>query len=131
MVPYLVKKDFPIPEGNYIAPKGSMIIPSTWLSLHDPEVYAKPDEYDPERWISGNAEEQGKNWLVFGTGPHYCLGQVYAVLNLMLMLHMLSSELEWTHKITPKSEDIKVFATIFPMDDLLLSFKRRGDVAMS
>nr|POE94532.1 cytochrome p450 61 [Quercus suber] len=129
MVPYLVKKDFPIPESNYVARKGSMIIPSTWLSLHDPEAYPKPDEYDPERWVSGNAEDQGKNWLVFGTGPHYCLGQVYAVLNLMLMLHMLSSEFEWTHQITPKSEEIKVFATIFPMDDLLLSFKRRNDVA--
>lgn len=126
MVPYIVKKAFPIPEGNYVAPKGSMIIPSTWLSLHDPEAYSNPDVYDPERWISGTAEEQGKNWLVFGTGPHYCLGQTYATLNLMLLLHLLSSEFEWEHKITPKSEEIRVFATIFPMDDLLLSFRRRS-----
>ncbi|WPG97610.1 sterol C-22 desaturase [Acrodontium crateriforme] len=129
MVPYLVKKDFPIPDTNYTAKKGSMIIPSTWLSLHDPEAYANPDEFDPERWISGNAEEQGKNWLVFGTGPHYCLGQNYAILNLMLLLHMLSSEIEWHHHITPTSEEIRVFATIFPMDDLLLSFKNKGAAA--
>lgn len=131
MVPYLVKKDFPIPEGNYVAPKGSMIVPSTWLSLHDPEAYPKPDTYDPERWISGNAEEQGKNWLVFGTGPHYCIGQTYATLNLMCLLHMMASELEWTHKVTPKSEEIRVFATIFPMDDLLLQFSRRKDLAVA
>lgn len=129
MVPYLVKKDFPIPEANYVAKKGTMIIPSTWLSLHDPEAYENPDEFAPERWTVGNAEEQGKNWLVFGTGPHYCLGQTYAVLNLMLMLHKLSKEYEWEHQITDKSEDIRVFATIFPMDDLLLKFKRR-DPAM-
>jgi len=128
MVPYIVKKDFPIPEGNYTAPKGSMIIPSTWLSLHDPEAYPDPDTYDPERWISGTAEEQGKNWLVFGTGPHYCLGQTYAVMNLICLLHMLASELTWEHTVTPKSEEIKVFATIFPMDDLLLTFDRRSDV---
>ncbi|KAK1811091.1 RNA polymerase C-22 sterol desaturase [Friedmanniomyces endolithicus] len=126
MVPYLVKKDFHISESNYTAKKGSMIIPSTWLSLHDPEAYPSPDVYDPERWISGTAEEQGKNWLVFGTGPHYCLGQTYAVLNLMCFLHMLASELEWSHTVTARSEEIRVFATIFPMDDLLLSFSRRG-----
>ncbi|KAK3671601.1 RNA polymerase C-22 sterol desaturase [Recurvomyces mirabilis] len=127
MVPYLVKKDFHIPESNYTAKKGSMIIPSTWLSLHDPEVYSDPDTYDPERWISGNAEEQGKNWLVFGTGPHYCIGQTYAVLNLICLLHMMASELEWTHEITPTSEQIRVFATIFPMDDLRLSFRQKVD----
>ncbi|EMC96765.1 hypothetical protein BAUCODRAFT_489380 [Baudoinia panamericana UAMH 10762] len=131
MVPYVVKKDFPIPEGNYTAKKGSMIIPSTWLSLHDPEAYPDPDTYDPERWISGTAEEQGKNWLVFGTGPHYCIGQTYATLNLTCLLHMISSELEWKHKITDCSEEMRVFATIFPMDDLLLSFERRKDVPAS
>ena len=74
MVPYLVKKDFPIPEGNYVAKKGSMIIPSTWLSLHDPEAYPEPDTFDPDRWVSGNAEEQGKNWLVSARGPALLLG---------------------------------------------------------
>ena len=131
MVPYIVKKDFYISESNYTAPKGSMIIPSTWLALHDPDTYSNPDTYDPERWISGNAEEQGKNWLVFGTGPHYCLGQTYATLNLMLLLHMLSSEFTWEHTVTPRSEEIKVFATIFPMDDLLLAFDRRSDIQSS
>ena len=129
MVPYLVKKPFYIAESNYTVPKGSMIIPSTWLSLHDPEVYTDPDTYDPERWISGTAEEQGKNWLVFGTGPHYCLGQTYATMNLQLLMHMIASEFEWRHEITPQSEEIRVFATIFPLDDLRLSFHRRTDVS--
>jgi len=131
MVPYLVKKDFQIPETNYTAPKGSMIVPSTYLSLHDPEAYPNPDVYDPERWISGTAEEQGKNWLVFGTGPHYCLGQTYAILNLMCLLHMLVSEYDWKHTITPESEVIRVFATIFPQDDLLLSFDKRKDLPVA
>ena len=70
--------------------------------------------FDPERWISGTAEAAGKNWLVFGTGPHYCLGQTYAVLNLMAMIGKASLCLDWVHHVTEKSEDIKVFATIFP-----------------
>jgi C-22 sterol desaturase len=113
MVPYLVKKDFPVTEG-YTVKKGSMIIPSVWPATHDPEAYPNPDTFDPDRWITGDAEKQVKNWLVFGTGPHYCLGQTYAQLNLMAMIGKASMELDWVHHPTPISEDIEVFATIFP-----------------
>lgn len=113
MVPYLAKKDFPI-TADYVVKKGSMIIPSVWPATHDPEAYPNPDSFEPERWITGDAEKQTKNWLVFGTGPHYCLGQTYAQLNLMAMIGKASMHLDWVHHTTPVSEDIKVFATIFP-----------------
>jgi sterol 22-desaturase len=119
MVPYMVKKDFPITE-NYILKKGSMVIPSVWPSTHDPEAYPNPDSFDPERWITGDADKQSKNWLVFGTGPHYCLGQTYAQLNLMAMIGKASMDIDWEHHATPRSEDIKVFATIFPQVSRLI-----------
>ena len=113
MVPYVAKKPWPITD-TYTVPKGSMIIPSCWPALHDPEAYPEPDSFDPERWITGDAEKQVKNWLVFGTGPHYCLGQTYAQLNLIGMIGKASLVLDWVHKATSKSEDIEVFATLFP-----------------
>ncbi|KAF2262155.1 cytochrome P450 61 [Lojkania enalia] len=124
MVPYIAKKDFPLTE-NYTAPKGSMVIPTTYLALHDGEAYPDPESYVPERWITGDADKQTKNWLVFGTGPHYCLGQTYAQAALMLMIGKASMMLDWKHQVTDKSEEIKVFATIFPMDDCLLTFSKR------
>ncbi|KAM5370561.1 hypothetical protein ACJZ2D_008494 [Fusarium nematophilum] len=115
MVPYVTKKAFPITD-TYTVPKGSMLIPTTYMALHDPDVYENPDYFDPERYYTGDAEEKGaKNYLVFGTGPHYCIGQVYAQLNLALMIGKASVMLDWKHHATPKSEEIKVFATIFPM----------------
>lgn len=94
---------------------GSMVIPTTYPALRDPEVYENPDEFDPERYYTGDAEEKGsKNWLVFGTGPHYCIGQHYAMLNLALMVGKYSLLMDWKHHATPISEEIKVFATIFP-----------------
>lgn len=113
MVPYVVKKDFRVTD-SYTVPKGSMVVPSVWPALHDPEVYPEPESFDPDRWITGDAEKKVSNWLVFGTGPHYCLGQTYAQLNLMAMVGKASMWLDWVHHATPKSEDIKVFATIFP-----------------
>ena len=117
MVPYMAKKDFPVTD-SYTVKKGSMIIPSVWPATHDPDAYPNPDTFDPERWITGDAEKQVKNWLVFGTGPHYCLGQTYAQLNLIAMIGKASMELDWVHHPTAISEDIEVFATIFPQVSL-------------
>lgn len=94
---------------------GAMVVPTTYLALHDPDVYERPDEFDPERYFTGDAEVKGaKNFLVFGTGPHVCIGQHYAQINLALFLGKASLLLDWKHHPTPLSEEIKVFATIFP-----------------
>ncbi|KAL2441000.1 C-22 sterol desaturase erg5 [Exophiala dermatitidis] len=123
-VPYVAKKSFAIAD-NYTVPKGSMIIPALWPITHDPEAYPNPDSFEPERWITGDADKQVKNWVVFGTGPHHCLGQTYAQLNLMAMIGKASILLDWVHEPTEKSEDIEVFATLFPQDHCKLAFSER------
>ncbi|KAK3939347.1 cytochrome P450 61 [Diplogelasinospora grovesii] len=125
MVPYMAKKAFPITD-SYTVPKGAMIIPTTYLALRDPKIYENPDEFDPERYYTGDAEAKGaKNFLVFGAGPHVCIGQRYAQLNLALLIGKASLLLDWKHHATPLSEEIKVFATIFPKDDCPLTFTER------
>lgn len=127
MVPYVAKQSFPIDDG-YTAPKGSMVIPTLYPALHDPEVYENPDEFIPERWEAGSKADLGKkNWLVFGTGPHVCLGQNYVM---MLFTGLIGKSVMFnhiSHKVTPLSEKIRVFATIFPEDDCILQFKPRQD----
>lgn len=91
-----------------------MVVPTVYPALHDPEAYPEPETYDPDRWITGDAEKAVKNWLVFGTGVHYCLGQIYAQYNLMALIGKASLHLDWTHEPTELSEKIKIFATIFP-----------------
>ena len=113
-VPYLATKDFPVTP-NYTVPKGSMIIPSCYPALHDPEVYPEANVFDPDRWITGDAESQTKNWLVFGAGPHDCLARRYVPLSMALMIGKAALELDWKHHATDKSEEIRVFATLFPM----------------
>ncbi len=113
-VPYTAKKPFAITP-TYTIPKGAMLVPSCWPALHDPEVYPQPDVFDPERWITGDAADMSKNWLVFGAGPHNCIAQQYVQLTMTAMIGMASLEVDWVHHATPRSEVIKVFATLFPM----------------
>ncbi|PGG98144.1 hypothetical protein AJ79_08967 [Helicocarpus griseus UAMH5409] len=107
-------KDFPITP-NYTVAKGSMIVPSCYPALHDPDVYPDPDVFDPERWISGDAGTKTKNWLVFGAGPHDCLARRYVPLSMAGMIGKAALELDWEHHATERSEEIRVFATLFPM----------------
>ncbi|CAD6903160.1 unnamed protein product [Tilletia controversa] len=128
MVPYVARKPFPI-DPNYTAPKGSMVIPSFWNSLHDPAVYPQPDELRPERWMEGKdspAEMNPKNYLVFGSGPHYCIGQQYALMHLTAVLGTASVLMDWEHEITPLSEQVEVIATIFPKDGARMKFTSRA-----
>ncbi|KAH3671132.1 hypothetical protein OGAPHI_000843 [Ogataea philodendri] len=125
MVPHVTKKAYPISE-NYTVPKGAMVIPTVYPALHDPEVYENPDEFIPERWVEGApAWDAPKNWLVFGTGVHRCLGQTYVLMTFTALIGKAAMFLNFDHKVTPLSEEIKVFATLFPKDDLIMQFTHR------
>jgi C-22 sterol desaturase len=124
MVPYVVKQPFPITE-DYTVPKGSMVIPTLYPALHDPEVYPDPDTFKPERWENPTTNMNNRNWLVFGTGSHVCLGKNYVLMLFTGMLGKFVMNSDLVHHVTPLSEEIKVFATIFPKDDLILEWKKR------
>jgi C-22 sterol desaturase len=113
-VPYETTKSFPITP-NYTVPKGAMIVPSCYPALHDPVAYPNPEVFDPDRWITGDADSKTSNWLVFGAGAHDCLARKYVPLTLAHMIGKASLELDWVHHATERSEEIRVFATLFPM----------------
>ncbi|KAH6626734.1 cytochrome P450 [Chaetomium sp. MPI-SDFR-AT-0129] len=123
-VPYLATKSFPVTP-DYTVPKGAMVIPSCYPALHDPAAYPNPDMFDPDRWITGDAESKTKNWLVFGAGAHDCLARRYVPLTMAAMIGKAALELDWRHVATEESEKIRVFATLFPMDGAQLVFSRR------
>ncbi|ODV79114.1 cytochrome P450 [Suhomyces tanzawaensis NRRL Y-17324] len=128
MVPYLVKQPFPI-TNDYTIPKGTMVVPTLYPALHDPEVYEEPDSVIPERWDTATTEMENRNWLVFGTGPHKCLGKNYVVMMFTSMLGKYLMNADLVHHKTELSEKIKVFATIFPKDDLIMEWHRRDPLA--
>ncbi|KIK99946.1 hypothetical protein PAXRUDRAFT_822218 [Paxillus rubicundulus Ve08.2h10] len=126
MVPYKTTKAFPI-SPDYTVPVNSMVIPSFYNSLHDPEVYPDHDKLLPERWLDAksSANTNPKNYLVFGSGPHKCIGIEYAQMNMALVLATASVLADWEHHITPESDKVQIIATLFPKDGCLLKFTPR------
>ncbi|THH07939.1 hypothetical protein EW145_g3040 [Phellinidium pouzarii] len=108
MVPYKCTKAFNIAP-DYVVPANSMLIPSIYPSLHDPAVYPEPEKLDPQRWLdpSSPANAKPRSYLVFGSGPHRCLGLEYAMMNMAICLSNAAMLMEWEHELTPESEEVE------------------------
>ncbi|KAH9920814.1 cytochrome P450 [Amylocystis lapponica] len=73
-VPHRLMED-DVYEG-YFLPKGSLVIANIWTFLHDPEQYADPLEFKPERFLPSNGKEAERDprEVVFGFGRRICPG---------------------------------------------------------
>ncbi|TCD66759.1 RNA polymerase C-22 sterol desaturase [Steccherinum ochraceum] len=116
MVPYKATKAFPIAD-DYTVPAGSMVIPSFYPSLHDPAVYPEPEKLLPERWLDpeSTANKRPQNYLVFGSGPHRCIGLEYAMSNMALVLAHAAMTMTWEHEITPESDKVQCVLIPIPI----------------
>jgi C-22 sterol desaturase len=117
-VPYKATKAFKISD-DYTVPANSMLIPSFYNSLHDPVVYPEPDTFRPERWLDpeSSANQNPKNYLVWGAGPHRCIGLEYATMNIMLVLGIAATAFDWEHEITPETDTVAYVAFLFLFRD--------------
>jgi cytochrome P450 len=83
-VPRFCTEDVELSEVT--VPAGSTVIPHIPAANRDRARFADPDRFDPRR-------ENSAQHLAFGAGPHYCLGQPLARLELQVVLSTLTRRL--------------------------------------
>ncbi|NUO96487.1 MAG: cytochrome P450 [Nonomuraea sp.] len=83
-VPRFITEDVEL--GEVTVPAGSTLIPIITAANRDPSKFPDPDRFDPRR-------ENNAQHLTFGAGPHYCLGQPLARLELQVVLDTLTRRL--------------------------------------
>jgi len=69
--------------GDVTVPKGDVMMLLLAAAQRDPDVVARPDEFDPDR--------EAIRHLAFGHGPHFCLGAPLARLEASVALSALTS----------------------------------------
>ncbi|XP_069672115.1 probable cytochrome P450 6a13 isoform X2 [Periplaneta americana] len=122
-------KKFHIPDSDVVIEKGTKIVIPI-LGIHrDPEHYAAPDKFDPERF---STEEKMKRhhyaYLPFGEGPRVCIGQRFGLMQAKvgIALILANYELEICEKTpNPLVFDPKLF---FPtaLNGMWLKIKKRN-----
>jgi cytochrome P450 family 710 subfamily A protein len=103
---------------DYTAPAGTMIIPSCWAASM--QGYENPDAFDPDRFGPERAEDIkfATNFLVFGHGPHYCVGKEYAQNHLAVFLSRIATSLEWKRVRSDISDTTIYLPTLYPGDSV-------------
>jgi cytochrome P450 len=80
-----VLNDYPL--GDYVAPKGSILLMSPYVMHHTARFYPQPFHFDPERWTSEAREGRPKfSYFPFGGGPRVCIGEQFAWMEGILLL---------------------------------------------
>src|SRR3954470_3483019 len=88
--PRLVKK--PVEVGGWTYPPGVCLIASAYLVHHDPDVYAEPYAFRPERFLD---EQPGTfTWIPFGGGRRRCLGASFAMVQKKIVLRAVLGQNE-------------------------------------
>lgn len=80
--PRLTKR--PVEIGGHRYPAGVVLLASAYLVHHDPELYAEPSAFRPERFLD---EPPGTyTWIPFGGGRRRCLGASFAIEEMKIVL---------------------------------------------
>jgi cytochrome P450 len=75
------------PVGEYVIPKGGIVIMSQYVMHRDPRFYPNPDVFDPERWAPEvRASRPRYCYFPFGGGPRVCIGEGFATMEGTLIL---------------------------------------------
>jgi cytochrome P450 len=77
--------------GGRRLPAGTTVAPCIYLTNRNEQVYERPTEFLPERFLEGAPETF--SWIPFGGGIRRCIGASFALLEMKLMLQTMLSEL--------------------------------------
>ncbi len=91
--------------GGYLVPRGTTVLMSQWVLHHDPRYFPEPQRFRPERWETETARLPKFAYFPFGGGPRLCIGNTFAMLELVLVLATIAQRyhfrLQPGHAVTP------------------------------
>ncbi|CAL9234734.1 unnamed protein product [Arabidopsis halleri] len=125
MVPHVAASDFPLTE-SYTIPKGTIVFPSVFDSSF--QGFTEPDRFDPDRFSETRQEDQvfKRNFLAFGRGAHECVGQRYALNQLVLFIAMFSSVFDFKRLQSDGCDEIIYCPAISPKDGCTVFLSSRS-----
>ncbi|KAK9170008.1 hypothetical protein Syun_002148 [Stephania yunnanensis] len=98
LVPHEAMEDCDV--GGYFVPRGTGLFINAWTIQRDPNVWAEPDRFQPERFLTTNVDMdvkgQSYELLPFGSGRRSCpgIGLALQVMHLTLARILQAFELK-------------------------------------
>lgn len=94
-VPFNFRKTTrPVQLGGKDVPEGRTVLFSHYVTHHMPELYAEPETFQPDRWLTINPSQY--EYLPFSAGPRMCIGAGFATMAIKVALAMIL----YRHRLT-------------------------------
>ncbi|KAH9622045.1 hypothetical protein KSS87_009119, partial [Heliosperma pusillum] len=78
---------------GYLIPKGWKVLPLFRNIHHSPDLFPEPEKFDPSRF---EVAPKPNTFLPFGNGIHACPGNELAKLEILVLLHHLTTKYRWS-----------------------------------
>lgn len=107
LVPRAARQDVEIM--GYHVSSGTMVMINGWAISRDPNLWEKPEEFWPERFLNSDIDFKGKSnfqFTPFGGGRRGCPGILFALATNELMLANLLHKFDWKLPNGAKGEDL-------------------------
>src|SRR6266536_2086403 len=104
----------PVTLGGFALPAGTDVMFSPYTLHRDPEFYADPDIFDPDRWLPERAADIPRPaFIPFGAGNRQCIGEGFAWTEAIIMLATIARR--WRMRAVPGvAVGMKPAATLRP-----------------
>ncbi|GMH09635.1 hypothetical protein Nepgr_011476 [Nepenthes gracilis] len=102
---------------GYLIPKGWKVLPLFRNIHHCPDNFPEPHKFDPSRF---EVAPKPNTFLPFGNGVHSCPGNELAKLEILVLLHHLTTKYRWT--VMGPQNEIQYGPFALPQDGLPIKF---------
>jgi enediyne biosynthesis protein E7 len=117
-----VKEDIQI--GKYKLKTNALLILSPYVTHRHPELWDKPNEFRPERFI--NTKNKGLSFYPFGGGMRVCLGMYLARLEITTIVALFVASFQFTLDPEAKKIEKEVLAVLKPKNGVPLRLNHTG-----
>lgn len=109
---------------GHVIPRGAVVLVSPYLLHRKPDVYERPLEFYPERWIVDGGGD-APMFLPFGLGPRRCIGEGFAMMESVLVISLLASR--WRMRLSSGCRvEIDPRITLRPKNRVRVVLEKRG-----
>jgi cytochrome P450 len=93
--------------GEFDVPKGQLIMCLMRAGATDERRFPDAQAFEPQRWLSANANSPKRVTMPFGAGPRLCPGRYLALLEMKMVTAMLFGGFEIESVTTPDGADAR------------------------
>ncbi|MCB0111885.1 MAG: cytochrome P450, partial [Caldilineaceae bacterium] len=111
--------------GGYRIAKGSIVVFSPYVVHHDERWHPDPERFDPERFTPEREKAIPRGaYLPFGMGPHTCIGNAFAMVEMKIALALIVQKFHLSH-VSDHPVELDALITLRPKHGMQMTLEER------